>query len=117
MNTPVSSIVLVLSASLIGSLAMVLLKVGADRHRRKEPFLQWISAISGGIVLFLISSVLYVFGIKGGSLTVLYPMVATGYVWGLLWARLFFGEPFNRHKVVGLSLVVAGVFFIGLGQG
>jgi drug/metabolite transporter (DMT)-like permease len=117
MNTPVSSIVLVLVASLIGSLAMVLLKLGADRHRRKEPFSRWISAISGGIALFLVSSVLYVLGIKGGSLTILYPMVSTGYVWGLLWSRMFFGEPFNRHKVVGLSLVLAGVFFIGLGQG
>ena len=117
MTTPVSSIILVLVASLIGSLAMVLLKVGADRHRRKQSFLRWTSVIVGGIALFLISSVLYLLGIKNGSLTVLYPMVATGYVWGLLWSRLFFGEPFNRNKFVGVTLVLAGVFFIGLGKG
>jgi multidrug transporter EmrE-like cation transporter len=33
-----------------------------------------------------------------------------------LWSRWFFGEPFNRNKVVGLSLVVLGVFFIGFGN-
>ena len=29
----------------------------------------------------------------------------------------FFDEPFNRQKIVGLTLVVAGVFFIGLSKG
>jgi drug/metabolite transporter (DMT)-like permease len=33
-----------------------------------------------------------------------------------LWSKLFFGEPFNRNKIVGLALVLIGVFFIGLGN-
>ena len=117
MTTPVSSILLVLVASLLGSLAMAFLKVGADRQRRMQHPLRWLSAISAGIALFLVSSVLYLWGIKDGSLTILYPMVSTSYVWGLLWSRWFFGEPFNRNKIVGLTLVVAGVFFIGLSKG
>lgn len=116
MTTPPDSILLVLAASLIGSLAMVLLKLGADRHREKRALLRWTMPIGGGIALFLASSVLYVLGIRDGSLTVLYPMVSLGYVWALFWSRWFFGEPFNRNKVVGLSLVVLGVFFIGLGN-
>jgi multidrug transporter EmrE-like cation transporter len=42
--------------------------------------------------------------------------VSLGYVWTLVWSRLFFGEPFNRGKVTGLMLVLVGVFFIGLGN-
>ena len=114
MSTPPSSILLVLVASLIGSLAMVFLKTGADHL--KSPYRQWMPRIGIGISLFLASSVLYVLGIKEGSLTVLYPMVSLGYVWALIWARLFFGEPFNRNKIVGLSFVLLGVFFIGLGK-
>ena len=117
MTTPASSILLVLAASLLGSIAMALLKAGADRQRRTQPPLRWLSAVAAGIGLFLVSSVLYVLGIKDGSLTILYPMVSTSYVWGLLWSRWFFDEPFNRNKIVGLTLVVAGVFFIGLSQG
>jgi drug/metabolite transporter (DMT)-like permease len=116
MTTPSTSILLVLTASLIGSLAMVLLKLGADRHRDKRALIEWLMPIGGGIALFLASSVLYVLGIRNGSLTVLYPMVSLAYVWALLWGRMFFGEPFNRNKLVGLSLVVLGVFFIGLGN-
>ena len=64
----------------------------------------------------MLSSILYVWGLKDGSLTVLYPMVSLGYVWTLLWSRIFFGEPFNRPKVAGLALVLLGVFCIGAGN-
>lgn len=114
MTTPPSSILLVLAASVIGSLAMVFLKTGADHL--KGPHRRWMLRIGIGIALFLASSVLYVLGIKEGSLTVLYPMVSLGYVWALIWSRWFFGEPFNRNKIIGLSLVLLGVSFIGLGK-
>ncbi len=114
MSTPPSSILLVLVASLIGSLAMVFLKTGADHLKGSHR--HWMPRIGIGISLFLASSVLYLLGIKEGSLTVLYPMVSLGYVWALLWSRWFFGEPFNRNKIVGLSFVLLGVFFIGLGK-
>jgi drug/metabolite transporter (DMT)-like permease len=116
MTTPLSSMALVLGASFIGSFAAVSLKAGADRL---PPgifgiFLSW--RVAFGIFLYLASSVLFVAGLKDGSLTVLYPMVALGYVWTLIWSRLFFREPFNRPKVLGLALILVGVFFIGLGN-
>ena len=112
--TPFSSIVLVLIASLIGSVAAVLLKFGADRLRK--PYIRSASWLAGGVVLFAISSVFYVAGLRNGSLTVLYPMASLGYVWTLVWSRIFFGEPFNKHKAVGLALVLIGVLCIGIGN-
>ena len=55
-------------------------------------------------------------GIKGGELSVLYPMVSLGYIWTLLWSKLFFNEPFTRNKFLGLGLILLGVFFVGLGS-
>ena len=43
-------------------------------------------------------------------------MVSLGYIWTLLWSRLFFGEPLTRGKFLGLFLIVVGVFFVGLGS-
>lgn len=114
MRTPFASMVLVFVASVIGSLAAVLLKCGADRLQK--PYLRAAVWLGGGILLFCVSSVFYVWGLKDGSLTVLYPMASLGYVFSLLWSRLFFGEPFNRPKVIGLALVLIGVFCIGLGN-
>jgi drug/metabolite transporter (DMT)-like permease len=117
MTTPVSSMVLVLIASVIGSLAAVFLKAGADKlHRDWASLKQASMRLAAGVTLFLLSSVLYIWGIKDGSLSVLYPLVSLGYVWTLVWAKLFFNEPFNRQKICGLALVIGGVAFIAAGN-
>ena len=109
------SIFLVFMASIIGSFGAVLLKRGAGKLNGSlvaflNPNLIW------GVALYLGSSLLYAWGIKGGPLSVLYPMVSLGYIWTLLWARLFFREPFTRNKIAGLALILLGVFFVGLGS-
>jgi drug/metabolite transporter (DMT)-like permease len=116
MTTPFSSMVLVLGASFVGSFGAVSLKSGANRLAPGvwRVFLNWRIAL--GVALFLLSSVLFVAGLKNGSLTVLYPLVSLGYVWTLIWSRIFFGEPFNRTKVAGLVFILVGVLFIGLGN-
>ena len=114
MKTPISSMLLVFIASLIGSVAAVLLKAAANHL--KEPWPNWAGKLISSIILFGASSVLYVLGLKDGSLTVLYPRVSLGYVWTVLWSKIFFLEPLNRHKAVGLLLVLLGVFSIGLGN-
>ena len=69
-----------------------------------------------GVALYLGSSVFYAFGIRGGQLSVLYPMVSLGYIWTLVWSRLFFQEPFTRNKVAGLALILLGVVLRRAGQ-
>ncbi|MBV9443606.1 MAG: hypothetical protein JO217_13065, partial [Acidobacteriaceae bacterium] len=48
--------------------------------------------------------------------TVLYPMVSLGYIWAILWARIFFKEPFTIPKITGLVLIIFGVALINLGN-
>ncbi len=102
MKTPASSIALVLAASFIGSFGAVFLKAGAGRlHRELSTlFLNW--RLAAGVALYLLSFVFYYLGVREGELSVLYPMVSLGYLWTLLWSRLFFGEPLTRRKVTGL---------------
>jgi drug/metabolite transporter (DMT)-like permease len=51
-----------------------------------------------------------------GELTILYPMVSLGYIWTMLWARLFFKEPFTRSKIAGLVMIIFGVALINYGK-
>jgi drug/metabolite transporter (DMT)-like permease len=114
-STPLSSILLVLFGSLIGSVGMVFLKK-ASAHLHKG-FLHIISVnAAAGVALFLISSLFYLKAISHGQLSVLYPMVSLSYVWTQVWAKLFFHEPFTREKFLGLGLVLAGAVFVGLGS-
>ncbi len=109
------SMLLVFSASLVGSFGAVFLKLGAAQLTGSI-FSFFNSRLILGVGLFLGSSVFYALGIRGGQLSVLYPMVSLGYIWTLLWSRLFFNEPFTREKFLGLGLILLGVFFVGLGS-
>jgi len=108
------SMLLVFAASVIGSFGAVFLKKGAARL--DGTLLSFAnSRLVLGVALFLGSSVFYALGIRGGDLSVLYPMVSLGYIWTLLWGRLFFHETFTPQKFLGLGLVLLGVVFVGLG--
>ncbi len=109
------SMLLVFVASVIGSLGMAFLKMGSAHLTRS--LLSFVNPkLMIGIALFLGSSVFYAWGIKDGQLSVLYPMVSLGYVWGLLWARIFFNEALTKQKFMGLGLILLGVCFVGMGS-
>ena len=112
--TPVSSMVLVLFASVVGSFGAVFLKLGAVRLTGVLSLLNWRLLL--GVGLYLGSSVFYGMGIKHGQISVLFPMASLGYVWTMVWARLFFKEPFTRQKFMGLGMILLGVLFVGLGS-
>lgn len=108
------SIGLVLTASVIGSFGAVFLKLGSAKiNRNALSFANPLLAL--GVGLYLASSVFYALGIRGGQLSILYPMVSLGYIWTLLWARIFFKEGLTGQKFAGLALILLGVVLVGLG--
>ena len=109
------SMLLVFTASLVGSFGAVFLKKGAARL--DGTILSFVNGeLALGVSLFLGSSVFYALGIRGGQLSVLYPMVSLGYLWTLLWSRLFFKEALTATKFLGLGLILLGVCFVGMGS-
>ncbi|HZQ51761.1 MAG TPA: EamA family transporter [Bryobacteraceae bacterium] len=116
MQTPLSSIILVLFGSFIGSFGAVFLKLGAEHMQGSLRRLLNNYWLATGIVLYLLSSVFYMMGVAQGELTVLYPMVSIGYIWAILWARLFFKEPFTLAKIGGLVMIIFGVALINFGN-
>jgi drug/metabolite transporter (DMT)-like permease len=116
MKTPMSSIVLVLFGSFIGSFGAVFLKLGAEHMKGSLLRLVTNYWLAVGVILYLLSSVFYMMGVAQGELTVLYPMVSLGYIFAILWARLVFKEPFTKAKIGGLALIIFGVALINLGN-
>ncbi len=107
--TPVSSMLWVMSGAVIGSCGAVLLKGGAIRIERslKSIVTNW--RLGAGIVTYVLSSLFFVRGLKEGELSILYPLVAVGYVFSLPLSKVFFNEPLTKHKIVALGLILAGV--------
>ncbi len=116
MTTPVSSMLLIFVASLIGSVGAAFLKSGAERLRFSIRSLLSNYRLAAGVGFFLLSSYFFVLGLRRGELTILYPLVSLSYIWTLVWSRVVFKEPFTRNKLIGLVLIVVGVVFIGLGN-
>lgn len=116
MTTPLSSILLVLFSSFVGSFGAVFLKLGADHGKAGVTGLLTNYRLATGIALYLLSSVFFVMGVARGELSILYPMISLGYIWALVWARIFFREVITVNKVFGLALIVAGVVCINIGK-
>lgn len=114
--TPLSSILYVFGASLVGSVGAAFLKGGAEHIHRDIRSLITNWRLAAGIVFFLASSILYLKGIKKGELTVLYPMVSLGYVWTLVWSRVFFGEPWTKGKLLGVAVILFGIVLLAMGN-
>ena len=108
------SMLLVFLAAIVGSFGSVFLKFGALRLSKSvRSFVN--SRLILGVALYLGSSVIYAIGVRGGQLSVLYPLVSLGYIFTLVWSKLFFDEPITRYKVAGLGLILVGVFLVGVG--
>ncbi|MBI2688396.1 MAG: EamA family transporter [Acidobacteria bacterium] len=116
MRTPLSSILLVLFASFVGSFGAIFLKAGADRLERtvKGVLTNW--RLPAGIMIYLTSFGMYTVAVKSGELTILYPMVSLGYLWTLIWSRLVFKEPLTRNKFIGVGMILFGVLVLNLGN-
>jgi drug/metabolite transporter (DMT)-like permease len=108
------SMALVFFASIVGSFGAVFLKMGAAKLSKSIwSFVN--SHLILGVGLYLASSVIYAMGVRGGQLSVLYPLVSLGYIFTLVWSKIFFNEPITRYKVTGLCLILVGVFLVGVG--
>ena len=114
LTTPVSSIALVLVASIIGSAGAVFLKSGAMNLQPNLASIVFNWRLALGIITYLLSSVLFVKGMSNGELSVLFPMVSLGYICTLAWSRLFFHEVITRAKVMGIGLILAGIVCLSL---
>ncbi len=103
-------------ASFIGSFGAVFLKSGADRleWRIRALLSNW--HLAAGVFFFGLSSYFFILGMRHGELSVLYPMVSLGYIWTLLWARIFFKEPFTKSKFGGIGLILLGLVFLAIGN-
>ncbi len=70
-----------------------------------------------GCVSYVVGSILMILAFKKGELSVLYPVVATSYVWVSILAPFFFpSETMNGWKWAGVLLILFSISFLGWGS-
>lgn len=70
-----------------------------------------------GLSLYGIGAVLVILALRGGEVTVLYPIVTSSYIWVSIGSSYFLGESMNFSKWTGVALIVFGIVLINLGRG
>jgi len=117
MKTHWWAIALIICTTFFITLAQYFFKVGAELDfvlTFPEIFLLW--PILAGFVSYAVGAVLMIAAFRGGEVTVLYPVVATSYVWVVFMSAFAFGESLTLLKVIGSFVLVVGITFVAFGS-
>ena len=113
-TTPAISIIFFIVAAFLGALGQYLYKSGADLAGSgiASYLLNW--RLLAGVACYVAVMTLFVAAFrKGGSLTVLYPIYASTFIWAALLALLFQAVPIRPVNIAGMGLLVIGMFLMG----
>jgi multidrug transporter EmrE-like cation transporter len=114
MQTPITSVLMFVAASALGALGQFLYKAGADSASGG-----WLSyvlnpRILAGVGCYTAVMVLFVAAFKrGGSLSVLYPVYASTFIFAAIISFYAFGTPIKPINMLGMGLLVSGMYCMG----
>ena len=112
MATKTWAVVIVIFCTLLTSSAQILLKFGAVRL----PEVVTNVPLLVGLCIYAFAAAALIVSFKGGEVTVLYPIIATSYVWVMMLSNVFLNEQLVPLKFAGVFSIIAGICCIGLGS-
>ena len=113
--TEVWAALLVGFATLIGAWGSLLLKLGSGAFSLNPLILIKNYKIIFGLALYAFSSIFFIAALRGGELSVLYPITSLTYIWVSLLSVRLLKEKMNKFKWLGILFIIIGILFIGLG--
>jgi uncharacterized membrane protein len=116
MKTQLWAILLVFIGTIIGSFGSLFFKLGAKdlNFNIKQQLKNY--KLMLGFVFYGVSSIFYISALKGGELSVIYPLVSLAYIWIIFISIKILKEKMNLLKWLGIAGIALGVVFIGLGM-
>ena len=68
--------------------------------------------ILGGLTCYVISVVVWIMALSRVDVSIAYPMISIGYVVTALAAWWLFGEALTVERMVGIGVIIIGVFLV-----
>jgi multidrug transporter EmrE-like cation transporter len=108
------SIALVFGCTILGAGAQILIKTGANALTGGGVIAMLMSPhLLAGYCLYGLSTALLVLALRDGELSILYPVISLTFVWVTILSTMVFNEAITVFKVMGVSVIVAGVAVLG----
>ncbi len=113
-TTPLVSVFYFVIAAFFGALGQYFYKSGADATNSSWQSYVANPRLIGGVLCYVGVMALFVAAFKkGGSLTVLYPIYASTFIWASLIAWRAYGSPITATHGLGMILLIVGMFLLG----
>lgn len=105
-------ILIVLFCALLGATGQIFFKLASGKFTFNP--LTWFTNfhLIMGVLLYGLSAVLFVWSLKYGEISVIYPIFATTYIWVSLFAYFYLGESISELKIIGIIFIILGIFLI-----
>ena len=116
MATKLWAALLVLFTTLLTSSAQILYKIGSATLSFDIIGLFTNYYLIGGILLYAVGGTLMILSFRGGEVSVLYPIIATSYIWVSGLSIFFLNESMNAFKWFGVVSIIFGIILIGFGS-
>ena len=113
-KTPLWAILLVVMSTLLNAVGQYFLKKGITNVTNLMQLINPYLIVGFG--LYGISAVVLILALKHGSLSVLYPVIAVGFIWVALMGRSLLHEQITILNWVGIGVIIIGVSIIGRGD-
>ncbi len=112
MQTKVWVLLVAAFCAILGAIGQLLFKLSSSTITKN--IFSWIGNIKllAGIALYAVAMILFVWALKYGNLSVLYPIIATSYIWVALLSTIFLKEPFGFIKWIGIFFILLGIILI-----
>ena len=99
-------------STLLTSSAQIFYKKGAI----KLPILLTNWELFFGLFLYGIAAAILIYALKNGELNVLYPIIATSFIWVTILSSFIFHETITYMKIIGVVFITIGITLIGIGS-
>ncbi len=108
------SLMLVILCTLFTSVAQIFFKLGSGKLVFDLIKILTNHYLIIGIILYGIGAVLLLLSLKIGELSVVYPVIATSYIWVSILSFFIFNESITLFKSLGVASIIGGVAFLSL---
>jgi uncharacterized membrane protein len=115
MKTKPFAIALVLLCTVLTSIGQIFLKKGSSSISFDFLALITNGELAIGLVLYAVAAILLIAALKNGELSIIYPFIATSYIWVSLLSVQLLSETMNTLSWAGIALIIIGVSCIGRG--
>src|SRR3989338_6241240 len=116
MATKLWAMGMVLFCTLLTSTAQLFYKYGAATLEFNFVSIVTNTNLIIGLILYAVGGTILILSFRGGEVSVLYPIIATSYIWVSFLSIYFLNEEMNLFKWLGVFTIMMGIVLIGYGS-